>query len=66
MKNTKAHTPEQVAGAEKIINILMTVPDDIRDIAAIAASAYIDGLIAGQVIRESADSDEGRKVLANQ
>ena len=61
--NRKAYTPEQIANTERIIKLLMALPENIRDVVAIAGSAYIDGFQAGQAFKES---EEGREVLANQ
>ena len=66
MKGKKACTPEQIAGTEKIINILLAMPNDVRGAVAIAASAYIDGFLAGQAFKEDKEDKEGRQVLANQ
>lgn len=63
MKERNAYTPEQIAGTERVIKVLMNLPENIRDTVAIAASAYIDGLIAGQALR---DSEKDREVLADQ
>ena len=63
MKERTAHTAEQIAGAERITKILMSIPKEARDMAAIAVAAYADGFQAGQAFK---DSEEGRQVLANQ
>ena len=62
MKNSKSYIPEQIAGAERVIKILLAMPKDTREMAAIVTSAYIEGLLAGQALKEE---HAGREVLAD-
>ena len=63
-KETVAHSPEQIAGTERAIKILLAMPRETRDMAAMVTCAFVEGLQAGQKLKD--DSDEGRKVLADQ
>ena len=53
MKEERAYTP-----------ILLAMPKDTRDMAAMVTSAFVEGLLAGQALKE--DKDGRREVLANQ
>ena len=64
MKEERAYTPEQNAGTERAIKILLAMPKDTRDMAAMVTSAFVEGLLAGQALKE--DKDGRREVLANQ
>lgn len=56
----KAHSPEQIANTERVIRILLAMPKDTRDTAAMVTSAFVEGMLAGQKLKE-----DGRKVLAD-
>lgn len=64
-KEAKVYTPQQVAGAERVIKILFTMPKDTRDIAAMVTNAFVDGLVAGQQLRSDEAAKPGREVLAD-
>lgn len=64
MKEVKAYSPEQIAGTERAIKILLAMPRETRNMAAMVTCAFVEGLQAGQKLKD--DSDEGRKVLADQ
>ena len=60
MKEERAYTPEQIAGTERAIKILLAMPKDTRDMAAMVTCAFVEGLQAGQKLK---DSD--REILAD-
>ena len=62
MKEVKAYSPEQIAGTERAIKILLAMPKDTRDMAAMITSAFVEGLETGQRLKETND---GREVLAD-
>lgn len=57
MKETKTYTPQQLAGAERAVKILLAMPKDTREIATMVANAFVDGLKAGQELRKEAPSE---------
>lgn len=63
MKEVKTYSPEQIAGTERAIKILLAMPKDTRDMAAMVTSAFVEGLLAGQQVRDS--KEPGREVLAD-
>ena len=60
MKEERAYTPEQIAGTERAIKILLAMPKDTRDMAAMVTCAFVEGRQAGQKLK---DSD--REILAD-
>ena len=62
MREQRAYSPEQIAGTERVIKILLAMPKDTRDMAAMITSAFAEGLQAGQRLK---DEKDGREVLAN-
>lgn len=60
MRKQKAYSPEQIAGTERAIKILQAMPKDTRDMTAIVTSAFVDGLLAGQILKES-ESCQGER-----
>ena len=53
------YTPKQLAGAERAIMILQSMPKDTRELAAMVASAFVDGLKAGQQLAEKKQDPDG-------
>lgn len=54
MEALKSYTSEQVNSARRIIDILMSVPEDKRPIVTAVTTAYIDGVEAGtRIIQEA-------------
>ena len=47
MEAVKAYTNEQIGSAQKLINVLMGIPEERRSIITAVATAYIDGVEAG-------------------
>ena len=54
MEALKSYTSEQVNSARRIIDILMSVPEDKRPIVTAVTTAYIDGVEAGTRITQEA------------
>ncbi len=48
MENVMKYSNEQIQNVEKALEIFESMPESIRDIAAIVTGAYIDGLKTGQ------------------
>lgn len=60
-KDVKAYSPDQIAGAERAIKILLSMSKDTRDMAAMVTCAFVEGLQAGQNLKK----EDGREVLAD-
>ena len=52
MEAVKNYTTDQIGSAQRLIGILMSVPEERRPIITAVATAYIDGIEAGSRITE--------------
>ena len=65
MKNENtAYSTEQLQAAEHAVMQIAAMPKKTRLIAVMVANAYMDGLLAGQALRDD-ESKAGREVLAD-
>ncbi len=65
MKNENtAYSTEQLQAAEHTVMQIAAMPKKTRLIAVMVANAYMDGLLAGQALRDD-ESKAGREVLAD-
>lgn len=65
MKNENtAYSTEQLQAAEHTVMQIAAMPKKTRLIAVMVANAYMDGLLAGQALRDDEDKT-GREVLAD-
>lgn len=63
-ENATAYSAEQLQAAEHTVMQIAAMPKKTRLIAVMVANAYMDGLLAGQALRD--EEKTGREVLANQ
>lgn len=63
-ENATAYSAEQLQAAEHTVMQIAAMPKKTRLIAVMVANAYMDGLLAGQALRD--DDKTGHEVLANQ
>lgn len=49
MKQVKGYTPEQISDAEKLCQLINSVPEGKRSVFSIVILAYINGMEAGMV-----------------